>query len=111
VLALMASGLEGQRFAFHGYLPREARERERRIGELEQRSRRERATELFIETPYRNEALAASLLKCCADGTRLCFASALTAEDESVQTASAAAWRQKPPELGRRPTVFLLQAG
>jgi 16S rRNA (cytidine1402-2'-O)-methyltransferase len=110
VLALMASGLEGQRFAFSGYLPREASERERRIVALEQRSRRERATEIFIETPYRNEALAAALLKCCADGTRICFASGLTCDDESVRTASAAAWRRAPPQLGRRPTVFLLQA-
>ena len=110
VLALMASGLEGQRFAFSGYLPREAREREQRIGVLEQRSRRERETEIFIETPYRNEALAAALLKCCAENTRLCFASGLTGDNESIRTASTANWRRAPPQLGRRPTVFLLQA-
>lgn len=71
VLALMASGLEGQRFAFCGYLPREKAERERRIRDLEKRSRSESETQIFIETPYRNEALLASLLATCNPGTRL----------------------------------------
>src|SRR5690606_33598751 len=71
-LALMASGLEGQRFAFCGYLPREAPERAKRIQRLERRSREERETEIFIETPYRSDALLVALLECCNPGTRLC---------------------------------------
>src|SRR6202008_2075837 len=76
-LALMASGLEGQRFAFCGYLPREAKDRARRIKELEQRSRREQETEIFIKTPYRNDALLGALLDTCAPATRLCVAADL----------------------------------
>ena len=110
VLALMASGLEGQRFAFCGYLPRDASERQARIRALEQRSRREDETELFIETPYRNDALLAALLETCAPTTRLCLASDLTLPTESVATRSVADWRRRPTEIGKRPTVFLLLA-
>ncbi|HUN69023.1 MAG TPA: SAM-dependent methyltransferase, partial [Burkholderiales bacterium] len=88
VLALMASGLDGQRFAFCGYLPREADERKRRIRELEARSRRERETQLFIETPYRNDALLASLLDTASEKTLLCIATDLTLATESIQTRS-----------------------
>jgi 16S rRNA (cytidine1402-2'-O)-methyltransferase len=111
VLALMASGLEGQRFAFCGYLPRAAPARERRIAELEQRSHRERETQIFIETPYRNEAMLASLLKACAPETRLCVASDLTLPTESVRVDSIAQWRASPAmPIGRRPSVFLMLA-
>ncbi len=110
VLALMASGLEGQRFAFCGYLPREAPERDTRIRRLEKRSREERETEIFIETPYRNEALLGALLKACAGSTRLCVAASLTLADESVRTCSVAEWRKAGAAIGRRPAVFLLQA-
>jgi 16S rRNA (cytidine1402-2'-O)-methyltransferase len=109
VLALMASGLEGQRFAFCGYLPRDAKERARRIRDLEERSRKERETEIFIETPYRNDALFAALLACCAPGTRLCVAADLTLPGESIRTKSAAEWRGAAGP-GKRPAVFLLQA-
>jgi len=109
-LALMASGLEGQRFAFCGYLPREARERARRIKELEQRSRREQETEIFIETPYRNDALLGALLDTCAPATRLCVAADLTLATESVRTQSVADWRRSRATLGKRPAVFLLLA-
>ena len=110
VLALMASGLEGQRFAFCGYLPRDKSERDRRIRELERRSRRERETEIFIETPYRNDALAAALLDACAPSTRLCVASDLTMATESIATRSISEWRKSVPKLGKRPTVFLFLA-
>jgi 16S rRNA (cytidine1402-2'-O)-methyltransferase len=109
-LALMASGLEGQRFAFCGYLPREAAERTRRIKELEARSRRERETEIFIETPYRNEALFGALLEACAPATRLCVAADLTLGTESVRTRTIAEWRRAREALGKRPAVFLLLA-
>ena len=110
VLALMASGLEGQRFAFCGYLPRDARERAQRIREIEQRSRREQETQIFIETPYRNEALVAALLETCAPATKLCVASDLTLPSEQVHTREVAAWRGAAPKLGKKPTVFLLYA-
>ena len=109
-LALMASGLEGQRFAFCGYLPREAKERTRRIREIEQRSRRERETQIFIETPYRNDALAAALLDACAPSTRLCLATDLTLPTERITTRAVSEWREVVPKIGKKPTVFLLLA-
>ncbi len=108
LLALMASGLEGQRFAFCGYLPRDAAERKRKIRELEDRSRRERETQIFIETPYRNEAMLAALLESCSPATRLCVAADLTLPSESIVTRPIARWRRPP--LGRRPAVFVLLA-
>jgi 16S rRNA (cytidine1402-2'-O)-methyltransferase len=109
-LALMASGLEGQRFAFCGYLPREAPERARRIRELEQRSRKEAQTEIFIETPYRSDVLLAALLEHCHETTRLCVAADLTLPGEKVTTQPIAQWRRARAAVGRRPAVFLLLA-
>ena len=110
VLALMASGLEGQRFAFCGYLPRDAEERKKKIGALESRSRRERETQIFIETPYRNDAMLAALLETCAPSTRLCVASDLTLSSEGIRTRTVANWRAAGHMIGKRPTVFLLLA-
>lgn len=109
-LALMASGLEGQRFAFCGYLPRDATERAQRLRQLESRSRRERETEIFIETPYRNDALFAALLETCAPATQLCIAADLTLASESVRTKRVAEWRREKSAIGKRPAVFLLLA-
>jgi 16S rRNA (cytidine1402-2'-O)-methyltransferase len=109
-LALMASGLQGQRFAFCGYLPRESADREKRIRELEKRSQKEDETEIFIETPYRNDALLAALLKTCHPSTRLCVAAELTLPTESVQTRTILEWRKAAAPLGKRPAVFLLLA-
>jgi 16S rRNA (cytidine1402-2'-O)-methyltransferase len=109
LLALMASGLDGQRFAFHGYLPQREPERSRRIGELEQDSRRHHQTQLFIETPYRNAALFQAVLAACRGGTLLCLASDLTQSSETIVTKTVADWRRTPPPmLERRPTIFLL---
>lgn len=111
LLALMASGLDGQRFAFHGYLPARDPERARRIAELEKESRQKRQTQLFIETPYRNAVLFDALLAACQPPTLLCLASDLSLPDESIATRSIKAWRTTPPpDLNRRPTVFLLLA-
>ena len=110
VLALMASGLEGQRFAFCGDLPREPKERAQRIRAIEQRSRREQETQVFIETPYRNDALVAALLETCAPTTRLCIATDLTLDSEKVSTREVAAWRSAVPKPGKKPAVFLLCA-
>jgi 16S rRNA (cytidine1402-2'-O)-methyltransferase len=109
-LALMASGLEGQRFAFCGYLPREPLKRKMRIKELENRSLREDETEIFIETPYRNEALLAALLETCRETTKLCIAADLTLPTESIGMKTIAQWRRSPAPVGRRPAVFLLLA-
>jgi len=108
VLALMASGLEGQRFAFCGYLPRESEARAKRIKELEARSRRERETQIFIETPYRNDVLLAALLGTCHPQTMLCLASDLTLKTEEVRTKTVTGWRALRHTIGKRPTVFLL---
>jgi 16S rRNA (cytidine1402-2'-O)-methyltransferase len=110
ILALMASGLEGQRFAFCGYLPREAEDRKSRIRELERRSRKEQETQIFIETPYRSDALFAALLESCSPQTRVCVAADLTLPNETIATRSVAQWRRAQPALGRRPAVFLLLA-
>ena len=111
VLALMASGLEGQRFAFCGYLPRDGGERSRRIRDLESRSRKEKETEIFIETPYRNDAMLGALLESCAAATRLCVAADLTLSTESITSRTVDEWRRAKTTIGRRPAVFLLQAG
>jgi len=110
LLALMACGLQAQRFAFCGYLPRERAARARRIRELEMRSRLERETEVFIETPYRNQALFAALLEVCRADTRICVASELTLPQESIALHGVAEWRKRRPDLAGKPAVFLLQA-
>jgi 16S rRNA (cytidine1402-2'-O)-methyltransferase len=110
LLALMASGLEGQRFAFCGYLPRDVATRKNKIRELEQRSRKEKETQIFIETPYRNDALFQALLDTCGNGTRLCVAADLTLPTESISSKTISQWRQRPSAPGKRPTVFLLLA-
>ncbi|MCL2887123.1 MAG: SAM-dependent methyltransferase [Betaproteobacteria bacterium] len=111
LLALMASGLNGQRFAFHGYLPAKEAERHKALGELESESRRRQQTQLFIETPYRNQALFAAILRACRPDTRLCVATDLTLPGEAVRTRRIGEWRKEaPPDLERRPTVFLLLA-
>lgn len=110
LLALMASGLEGQRFAFHGYLPIDRGELARRLREHEADSRRLGQTQIFIETPYRNDRLLAALLRTCDPGTLLCLASDLTLATESVRTATIAEWHRAGATIGKRPTVFLLLA-
>lgn len=109
VLALMASGMDGQRFAFHGYLPVERSARAAAIRRLEARAHE--ATQIFIETPYRNQALLEALLEHCRGDTFLCIAADLTLPGELVATRSVAAWRAAPPALGGRPAVFLLWRG
>ncbi|RTL47730.1 MAG: SAM-dependent methyltransferase [Rhodocyclaceae bacterium] len=111
LLSLMASGLDGQQFAFHGYLPAREPERSQKISALEKESHRLGQTQLFIETPYRNNALFQALLTACQGGTRLCVATDLTLPGESVVTRTVAQWRKIPaPALEKRPTVFLILA-
>jgi 16S rRNA (cytidine1402-2'-O)-methyltransferase len=109
LLALMASGLEGQRFSFHGYLPVEARARRKALLELERTSRIERRTQIFIEAPYRNTQLLHAILEACRGMTLLCLATDLTLETEWIETRTVAAWKGRAaPAIARRPTVFLL---
>lgn len=110
LLALMASGLDGQRFAFHGYLPVEKSQLARRLREHEAESRKLRQTQIFIETPYRNDRLMAALVRTCGPETHVCIATDLTLATESVRTATVAQWRREPVTIGKRPTVFLLLA-
>jgi len=110
LLALMASGMNGQHFQFHGYLPIETGERIKRIKELESVSRKEGSAQIFIETPYRNNVLVESILKACAHTTRLCIAVNLTGRSESIQTRTIEAWKKKVPEINKQPAIFILQA-
>lgn len=110
LLALMASGLNGQSFVFHGYLPVADAEREKALRELEKQSRRLKQTQIFIETPYRNQKLLLSILATCANATLLCVAAEITLADEDIRTLSVAAWKKNPPRLERRPALFLLLA-
>lgn len=109
LLALMASGLNGQCFAFHGYLPIEETERKKTIATLEAESTKRNQTQLFIETPYRNEKLFNSLLANCRPQTRLCIATDITLPGEYIVTRSIAQWKSQPTlQLNKRPSLFLL---
>lgn len=111
LLALMASGLNGQRFMFHGYLPVAAPARAAQLRELEKRSQLDDATQIFIETPYRNDTMLQALLEHCAPRTLLCVAVDLTLPSEQIITRRIEAWRGHALVLDRRPAVFLLYSG
>ena len=109
LLAVMASGFNGQSFAFHGYLPIDNAQRSKRLKQLEARAQQERQTQLFIETPYRNARLFADILAACSPRTRLCVAAGLTTEHEYIRTHSLKIWKQKGlPDLGKIPAIFLI---
>lgn len=110
LLALMASGMNGQQFQFVGYLPIDTTQRVKSIKELEIESSRKNSTQIFIETPYRNNQLLETLLKNCLPHTRLCIAANLTAADEFIQTKTVDAWKRNIPDLHKKPTVFLIHA-
>ena len=110
LLALMGSGLNGQRFAFHGYLPVAEPERSKALRRLERDSRSLGQTQIFIETPYRNPKMLQSILAACAPETLLCIATDLTLADEDIRTMPVAAWKTNLPRLERRPSLFLLLA-
>lgn len=108
LLALMASGMNGQRFQFVGYLPIEISERMKTIKSLESESRQKDCTQIFIETPYRNNQLLETLLKTCNPQTRICVAADLTSSNEFIQTKTVQRWKTALPELHKRPVIFLL---
>ncbi len=108
IQALMASGLTGQSFAFHGYLPIDKAERSKRIKELEQMSTRYKQTQLFMETPFRNTQLFEEIIRSCHPQTHLCIACDLNAETEWIKTMSVGQWKKEKPELHKRPCIFLI---
>ncbi|WP_085314906.1 SAM-dependent methyltransferase [Derxia lacustris] len=110
LLGVMASGLNGQSFAFNGYLPTDPAARTQRLRELETRSRNEGQTQVFIETPYRNQALLDALSATLAQSTLLCVATHLALPDESIETRTAPAWKGRKPAFHKKPTVFLFLA-
>ncbi len=108
LLALMASGFSGQSFTFHGYLPIDKVQRAKRIRELESLSERNRQTQIFIETPFRNNPLLEDILKNCHNRTRLCVACNLTAADEQIISLPVEQWRKKKVDFHKKPAIFLL---
>lgn len=110
LLALMASGMNGQNFQFHGYLPIDSFEKKKKIKELEAASEKNKTTQIFIETPYRNNQLLNDLLQACKPTTNICIGVNITSTSESIQTKKAKDWMKQLPELHKIPVVFLLQA-
>ncbi|MCK5136967.1 MAG: SAM-dependent methyltransferase [Bacteroidales bacterium] len=108
LLSLMGSGLNGQMFTFHGYLPVKRPERIRKIRELEQEIRRKGETQIFMEAPYRNDALLTDILETCDPATLLCIAADITLDSEFIHTRRVKEWKKKKPALHKRPVIFLL---
>ena len=108
LLALMGSGFSGQSFAFHGYLPIDKMARIKKIKDLEGYSERFKQTQLFIETPFRNNPMLNDILASCKNDTKLCIACNLTATDELMQTKSIGDWKKDQPDLHKKPSIFLL---
>ncbi len=108
ILSVMGSGFNGQSFAFHGYLPIDPGERAKRLRLLEQRAYAEDQTQLFIETPYRNNKLLEDILRNCRPQTRLCIAASLTCEGESIRTKTVKEWQRQPADLSKIPCIFLI---
>jgi 16S rRNA (cytidine1402-2'-O)-methyltransferase len=109
LLALMASGLNGQHFCFEGYLPIDNLDRIKKIKQLEEESLKNNSTKIFIETPYRNNKLLETVLQNCKLSTRLCIASELTSPNESIKTKTIADWKKESIDLHKKPVIFLLQ--
>lgn len=110
LLALMASGFNGQHFSFLGYLPIDGKERINKIKKIEEESGSRRSTQIFIETPYRNNKLLETILKNCSSSTLLCIASELTSEREFIKTKTIEAWKKETIDLDKKPVIFLLMA-
>ena len=110
LLALMASGMNGQRFQFAGYLPIETAARKSALKELESESVKKNCTQIFIETPYRNNQLVKEILAVCKSETQLCIAADITAASETIQTKTVTAWKSQIPDIHKRLAIFLLYA-
>lgn len=109
-MALMASGMNGQNFAFTGYLPIDKDERLKRIKSLEKLSKQYGQSQIFMETPYRNEKLLKDLIRSCRPTTQLCIAREISLRSEMIKTATMAWWKENPPDLEKRPSIFILDA-
>jgi 16S rRNA (cytidine1402-2'-O)-methyltransferase len=109
LLALMASGLNGQNFCFHGYLPIDNFERIKKIKELEEESLKKKCTQIFIETPFRNNKIIETILQNCKPSTQFCVASELTSSNEWIKTKTIAEWRKEKIDLHKKPVIYLLQ--
>ena len=110
LLALMASGMNGQQFQFLGYLPIDGQQRIKALKDIEAESARKRCTQIFIETPYRNNQMLEAILKNCRPSTQLCIAKNLTSKEEWVRSSSIEEWKRQVPELHKQPAIFLLLA-
>ena len=110
LLALMASGMNGQQFRFAGYLPIQNPERNNAIKELESESAKKKCTQIFIETPYRNNQLMDALLSACQPSTKICIAVDLTSGQQLIKTKKISYWKKDKPDIHKRPTIFLLYA-
>ena len=108
LLALIASGFNGQNFAFNGYLPIDKKERNKKIKDLENLCKRHGQTQIFMETPYRNLQLFESIIKTCLKSTKLCIASDITLPSENIKTKTIEEWRSIKPEINKRPSIFLI---
>ena len=108
LLALMASGFNGQHFSFHGYLPIDNLERIKKLKQLEEESSRKKCTQIFIETPYRNNKMLETILEHCHPDTHLCIASEITSPKEFIKTKNIKEWKDKKPDLHKKPVIFLL---
>ena len=108
LLALMASGMNGQNFAFNGYLPIDKADRKKAIKELERLSKERDQSQIFIETPYRNEKMFTDLKSTLTPGTRLCIAADITLPEEYIRTYTIADWKKQTPDLHKRPTIFII---
>ena len=109
-LALMASGLNGQNFVFHGYLPIDKKERERKIKQMESNSRKENQSQIFMETPYRNHQLLDAIIKNSSNKARLCIATNITLSSENIKTKTIEEWKNTKLDIHKKPTIFLLLA-
>lgn len=110
MMALMSSGLNGQSFAFRGYIPVKTEERRKALKEMEKLSAQLRQTQIFIETPYRNDSMIADILATCSPSTRLCLAADITLPDAFIRTKRVSEWKKSIPVIGKRPCVFLILA-
>ena len=108
IMALMSSGMNGQNFAFNGYLPIEKTERKKKIKQLEKLSFENNQSQLFIETPYRNEKMLADLLQALGDDTDLCIAADITLSTEYIKTLSVKDWKNTKPDLHKKPAIFII---
>lgn len=109
ILALIASGLNGQNFTFHGYLPIDSLQRKKAVQHLENISKTEGSAQIFMETPYRNQSLFNDLLKTLKNTTQLCIATHVTLPDESIRTLTIGEWKSKKPDFKKKPTIFIIQ--